>query len=70
MVNVDWVTVFIWLYPLDRVNFAGCCARAALDADLSIDVVRLLLLTGNCPGRARLNAQAAAFALHFVDFRA
>src|ERR1035441_2599421 len=69
IVKVGCVILFIWLYPLDRVNFAGCGARAALDAQFRIDVVRLLLFSRDGSGRAGLKAQAAAFALLLIDLR-
>src|SRR6266567_5164005 len=67
IVKVGCVTLFIWLYPLDRVNFAGCRACAALDAQFRIDLVRLLLFSGDGLCWASLNAQAAPFALHLID---
>jgi hypothetical protein len=51
------------------MNFAGCCAGATLDAQLRIDVVRLLLFTRDGTGWAGLDAEAAAFALHLIDLR-
>src|SRR5208337_247563 len=69
IVKVGWVTLFIWLYPLDRVNFAGCGARAALDAQFLIDLVRLLLFSRDGSSRAGFNAQAATFAFRLTDFR-
>src|ERR1039458_6244818 len=69
MVKVGWVTWFIWLYPFNRVYLAGCCARTALDAQFRIDVVRLLLFSGNGLSWAGLDAQTASLALHLVDLR-
>src|ERR1035437_10004608 len=69
MVKVGCVTVFIWLYPLDRVNFACSGARSALDAELRIDVMRLFLFSRDGSRWARLEAQAAALALDLIDLR-
>src|ERR1035438_8967426 len=70
IVKVGCVTLFMWLYPFDRVNFAGCRAGAAFDAQLRIDVVRLLLFSSDCLRGAGFDAQSAAFALDLIDLRA
>src|SRR5664280_2069367 len=70
IVKVGCVSVFIWLYPFNCVNLAGCCARTALDAQLRIDVVRLLLFTRDGAYRAGRKAQAASLALQRIDLRA